>query len=744
MTHTLHLRSLLLLGLGLTAPRMANAQENPTAKLDSPRIEQRAQMDSYELTIRKAVRKSSHLLPLVQVWERHAEPLRPSGMMPAGDSLLQRTQPNSDLGRDLQWTTPLAIHSRGPGQLSTLAAAGLPGTHLMVNWEGMSLVNPMHHTPDMALMPSWLLAGAQVEPRAAGGRIGGGSGGGVLWVPGDLKEGDAPVRVFLSAGSFGARSGGLGATLRRGALGYSMRAYTQHCDLDFPYPATHSPESPRVRRRQSAQSGAGLRQSLSYQAGRHAVRLGHWLQMHERQIPVALTAAPGRAEQHDTLHRIRLNWNHNLRRRLLWGNLGLSREINRYSDSATAVFGRHLVEGVQGWLGWRRDYGWGWLTAHGNLQKHRVVSTAYPGRVHQSRLGLQAQLGRMWGRHSIRLAARVEQVDGRWLPPVPEVSWEWTAGKGESQSLPSLKPEVAVSALTDSHRASRGWRASGKGTSQSLPSLKPEVAVSASSDSEGVQGGTAAGKGSSQSLPSLKPEVAVSALTDSHRVSRGWTASLSGLQRIPGLNDLYWQPGGRPDLGYEQGWSVQAGRQFTRPNPGRKSLLRCGARLYVNHLLRQIVWLPDATLGYWRPTSLQETRSGGLQADAFWRRNLRESILELHLQYAYTRSLQYPDRRPLPYLPPHVLLTGVRWMHPRLYTDLRVRMVDRRSDAFDPGDSRLHPYACVRLGAGWQLPGPARRWNLSVAVENLFNARYELVPYHPMPGRQFTCSLLFE
>jgi len=401
--------------------------------------------------------------------------------------------------------------------------------------------------------------------------------------------------------------------------------------------------------------------------------------MHERQIPVALTAAPGRAEQHDTLHRIRLNWNHNLRRRLLWGNLGLSPEINRYSDSATAVFGRHLVEGVQGWLGWRRDYGWGWLTAHGNLQKHRVVSTAYPGRVHQSRLGLQAQLGRMWGRHSIRLAARVEQVDGRWLPPVPEVSWEWTTGKGESQSLPSLKPEVAVSALTDSHR-----------------------------------------------------------------VSRGWTASLSGLQRIPGLNDLYWQPGGRPDLGYEQGWSVQAGRQFTRPNPGRKSLLRCGARLYVNHLLRQIVWLPDATLGYWRPTSLQETRSGGLQADAFWRRNLRESILELHLQYAYTRSLQYPDRRPLPYLPPHVLLTGVRWMHPRLYTDLRVRMVDRRSDAFDPGDSRLHPYACVRLGAGWQLPGPARRWNLSVAVENLFNARYELVPYHPMPGRQFTCSLLFE
>ena len=712
MTHTLHLRSLLLLGLGLTAPRMANAQENPTAKLDSPRIEQRAQMDSYELTIRKAVRKSSHLLPLVQVWERHAEPLRPSGMMPAGDSLLQRTQPNSDLGRDLQWTTPLAIHSRGPGQLSTLAAAGLPGTHLMVNWEGMSLVNPMHHTPDMALMPSWLLAGAQVEPRAAGGRIGGGSGGGVLWVPGDLKEGDAPVRVFLSAGSFGARSGGLGATLRRGALGYSMRAYTQHCDLDFPYPATHSPESPLVRRRQSAQSGAGLRQNLSYQAGRHAVRLGHWLQMHERQIPVALTAAPGRAEQHDTLHRIRLNWNHNLRRRLLWGNLGLSREINRYSDSATAVFGRHLVEGVQGWLGWRRDYGWGWLTAHGNLQKHRVVSTAYPGRVHQSRLGLQAQLGRMWGRHSIRLAARVEQVDGRWLPPVPEVSWEWTTGKGESQSLPSLKPEVAVSALTDSHRASRGWRASGKGTSQSLPSLKPEVAVSA--------------------------------LTDSHRVSRGWTASLSGLQRIPGLNDLYWQPGGRPDLGYEQGWSVQAGRQFTRPNPGRKSLLRCGARLYVNHLLRQIVWLPDATLGYWRPTSLQETRSGGLQADAFWRRNLRESILELHLQYAYTRSLQYPVRRPLPYLPPHVLLTGVRWMHPRLYTDLRVRMVDRRSDAFDPGDSRLHPYACVRLGAGWQLPGPARRWNLSVAVENLFNARYELVPYHPMPGRQFTCSLLFE
>lgn len=617
---------------------------------------------------------SPRVLPLVQIWERRTETPPAANWVPTSDSLLRLMQPGSDLGSDVQWSNPISVHSRGPGQLSTIAAGGLPSTHLVVTWEGMNLVNPMNQTPDWSLMPSWLCSGSQLETRAAGGRISGGSGGGVLWVPADGLWGTTPLSLFLSAGSFGSRSAGVGAVLHRNRLNYRMRAYIQHSDLDFPYPTTAAPDAPFDRRKNAAQSGSGLRQQLEFHWGKHHFRMGHWVQMHLRQLPAALTATESRAVQGDTMHRISLNWNHAKGQQLFWAKVGINRDDNHYRDSSTGVFGQHRVGGLQSWLGWRRDWSNYWLNGHLQFQNHRVRSSAYSGRVHQTRLALQSLIGRQWGRHTVNVAARVEQVDGRWLAPVPEISWSTP-----TQRIRKDNSEVAQSEWLKKARSVSGY----------------------------------------------------------------WGASLSGLQRIPGLNDLYWQPGGREDLGNESGWSAQWLRSNSWSNLDRRIHLDLKASVFLNHLKHQIVWLPDAVAGYWRPTSLQETRSGGLMIDAHARRNLTKSVMEAQVQYAYTNSLQLPSRRSLPFLPPHVVLTALRIMRPKRYVDLRLRVVDRRPDAVDPNDSRLKPYTLLRLGAGWQLPGKAQDWHISATVDNLLNTHYELVPYHPMPGRQLSLSILY-
>lgn len=661
------------------------------------------QEGAQNITIQRDTTRSAHIvvdtpraLPLIQIWERRTESPRAAALVPTSDSLLRRMQPGSDLGNDLQWSSPLAVHSRGPGQLSTLAAGGLPSTHLAVNWEGMSLVNPMNQTPDWALMPSWLNLGAELETRAAGGRISGGSGGGVLWIPGDGHWGNAPFSMFLATGSFGARSAGIGMALSRNGLSYRLRSYAQHTDLDFPYPSSSGPNAPIDRRKNAAQSGAGLRQHLGFQWRRHHFRLGHWMQMHNRQLPAASTATETRTYQGDTIHRLSLNWHYTQGRHLFWGNLGTNRDDNHYRDSSAGVYGQHRVGALQAWLGWRRDGTNHWMNSHLQFQNHGVRSSAYTGLVQQTRLSMQSLIGKQWGRHTMHMAMRVEQVDGRWLAPVPEISWSVPSSKRQ-------RPNRRQASFPSSPipKASRLERAEDVGHS-----------------------------GQSEEY--------------ARSVSGTWSASLSGLQRIPGLNDLYWQPGGRTDLGNEVGWSVQVVRSHSWSAPTQRTRVRLNTRLFANQLKRPIVWLPDAMAGYWRPTSLQETRSGGLMIDATARRSLQKSILEAQIQYAFTSSLQIPNRRSLPYLPPHVILATVRSMHPKRFTDLRLRVVDRRSDAIDPNDKRLKPYAILRWGAGWRLPGKAQRWNLSASVDNLFNARYELVPYHPMPGRQLNVSLLFE
>jgi len=420
------------------------------------------------------------------------------------------------------------------------------------------------------------------------------------------------------------------------------------------------------------------------------------MQMHNRQLPAASTATETRTYQGDTIHRLSLNWHYTQGRHLFWGNLGTNRDDNHYRDSSAGVYGQHRVGALQAWLGWRRDGTNHWMNSHLQFQSHGVRSSAYTGLVQQTRLSMQSLIGKQWGRHTMHMAMRVEQVDGRWLAPVPEISW----------SVPSSKRQRPNRRLA------------------SFPS-SPIPKASQLERAEDI----------GHSEPS--EEYARS-------VSGTWSASLSGLQRIPGLNDLYWQPGGRTDLGYEAGWSAQVIRSNRWSNAAHGTRLHLNTRLFVNQLKRPIVWLPDALAGYWRPTSLQETRSGGLMIDATARRSLQKSILEAQIQYAYTSSLQIPNRRSLPYLPPHVILATVRSMHPKRFTDLRLRVVDRRPDAIDPNDNRLKPYAILRWGAGWRLPGKAQRWNLSASVANLFIARYELVPYHPMPGRQLNVSLLFE
>ncbi len=210
--------------------------------------------------------------------------------------------------------------------------------------------------------------------------------------------------------------------------------------------------------------------------------------------------------------------------------------------------------------------------------------------------------------------------------------------------------------------------------------------------------------------------------------------------RTPTLNDRYWQPGGRPDLRPERGWSVDAGALWNGPHG------RVEASVFANWRRDQIVWRPSSN-GSWRPANVQRVRARGweLSAERQWR--LPGAVqLDAGLTYTYTdaRNRSAPDadtyNAPLRYVPrdqmkPHLT---VSWGPAAL--DLNARYTGRRYVTSD-GSRSLDPYvlldAQVRLSH--RLGGV--QGTASAQLENALDTDYTVVNNHPMPPRHLTLRL---
>jgi iron complex outermembrane receptor protein len=125
-------------------------------------------------------------------------------------------------------------------------------------------------------------------------------------------------------------------------------------------------------------------------------------------------------------------------------------------------------------------------------------------------------------------------------------------------------------------------------------------------------------------------------LSGSWKPYREWQlrGSVQRSYRMPSLNELYYNPGGNPDLKPENGWSLEGGYSFTRV---WNSSLRLQHSLdaYTRWVNDWIIWLGGAI---WTPHNLAAVHSRGLQTDneLFWQ--MGAVSLKSGLSIAYTRA----------------------------------------------------------------------------------------------------------
>ena len=217
--------------------------------------------------------------------------------------------------------------------------------------------------------------------------------------------------------------------------------------------------------------------------------------------------------------------------------------------------------------------------------------------------------------------------------------------------------------------------------------------------------------------------------------------------RRPTLNDLYWIPGGNPELRAETSWNYETGAKYMRPLGA--FLWQTQAALFRNEVRDQIKWQPVG--GLWQPQNISAVLSEGVELSVEIAHNSNRHSIRATYSFGIAEK-QRPDSpqdqtagNQLPYTPrEHYTVQIQSGYGPAdgglLFTGSSFAYV---GIANDPAD--IIP-AVHTLDVWLSLSGSVREQHLRVkaALLNAFNSRYEVVKGYPMPPREFRVSLEIE
>lgn len=220
----------------------------------------------------------------------------------------------------------------------------------------------------------------------------------------------------------------------------------------------------------------------------------------------------------------------------------------------------------------------------------------------------------------------------------------------------------------------------------------------------------------------------------------------------PGLNDLFWIPGGNPDLQPEEGLTGEGVVSFGLAGTNYNFSQTLSA--YLSEIQNWIMWQPaENGAWYWEAVNIDRVMSRGLEYDFSAVVRYRDYEFSGSGNYALTRSFRKSDRvmeipayrKQLIYIPLHsanvrmgVARKGWTGLLHIGFTGRRMTQVPDHRIHFD---NSLDPFFLTNLSLQKKLVAGNLEWGIRAQVDNLFNARYQQMLWRPMPGRNYSITL---
>lgn len=218
-----------------------------------------------------------------------------------------------------------------------------------------------------------------------------------------------------------------------------------------------------------------------------------------------------------------------------------------------------------------------------------------------------------------------------------------------------------------------------------------------------------------------------------------FSAGYSHNYRNPSLNDLYWNPGGNPDLKPEDGRTVDGNLNFSG-NHGAFSI-ESQAGAYYSKVSDWIQWKPT-TYRFWIPENVATVVAFGAELHLKMNYNIDNCNISLSGNYVYSHTTDDSGKQ-LIYIPLHHANTFANVDWKGWFLSYTMEFTGERKTSMNDNEFygfRLMPYTLHHVSFGkhfWKL-------DLEFKINNLTDVDYQAILWRAMPGRNYEVSINFK
>lgn len=223
--------------------------------------------------------------------------------------------------------------------------------------------------------------------------------------------------------------------------------------------------------------------------------------------------------------------------------------------------------------------------------------------------------------------------------------------------------------------------------------------------------------------------------------------SASQKMRLPDMNELYWEPGGNPNLKPE----VNNTLQFNFTSNGL--LNKYGVYTYVlksnasySEVSDWIQWIPMGTL--WSPVNYKEVHVKSAEVELTLSRKRSRSLTSLTNRYQLTDAKgsnggwNEAEVFDMVYTPRHRIYTELNQTWSRINFSLGWRYIGQRyTDESNNDTFSLQPYYTCDASIAWLFRLKNAETSLRLRADNLMNVEYQSVRGFAQPGRVVSIQL---
>lgn len=215
--------------------------------------------------------------------------------------------------------------------------------------------------------------------------------------------------------------------------------------------------------------------------------------------------------------------------------------------------------------------------------------------------------------------------------------------------------------------------------------------------------------------------------------------------RQPTLNDLYWNPGGNPQLKPEDSYEIEGGIELNYKK--NNVSLNMEVTYFNRHTKNWIIWLPTEN-SYWSPKNIAEVYSRGTETKTELAFSKKDISLKLIINTSYVLSTNQKISgendnsvgRQIIFTPRYngqgtflISYKNINLLFNNNYTGYRFTSTDNTS--------WLSPYYIANLKCSYGYSFSTTHIEVFGSINNIFNKNYVVIANNPMPLRNYELGL---